>query len=95
MIVGKFSSSQRIKTKQVFIVDSLIGKSDEEEEGKVIATILIISYGDFEEKKKAFLNFFLCFDYFLFISQEAILSGVKKYWTIIPHKLNYCHMTLI
>ena len=44
LIGGKLDLSQRIKTKQAFIVFDWKDTSVEEEEGKIIATRFIISY---------------------------------------------------
>ena len=64
LIDRKLGLSQKIKTKQFFIVFDWkegISVAGEEEEGKVIATRFIIIY-DFAEKKKSFLSsfFMLC-----------------------------------
>ena len=67
------------ESKQVFILLNWKEDTSIEDEGKVIATRFIISYlWLWREKEGVFKLFFSCFDYFLFILQEAILPGVTS-----------------
>ena len=59
LIGGKLGLSQKIKTKQVFIVfDWKVDTSIENEEEKLTLDLLSVIY-DFEEKKKTFLSAFI------------------------------------
>ena len=59
MIGGKLGLSQKIKTKQVFIVfDWKVDTSIENEEEKLTLDLLSVIY-DFEKKKETFLSAFI------------------------------------